>query len=69
MLQGVIKNIADVPYKDSIFISSVVIKAGTESDMKKQIHLKSGMIADAEILTQDASFLQRISRNIIKIIK
>lgn len=69
MLQGVIKNIADVPYRDSIFVSTVVIKARTVSDMKRQIHLKSGMTADAEILTQDASFLQRISRNIIKIIK
>jgi hypothetical protein len=38
------------------------------SDLKKPVHLKQGMLADAEIITQDATILQRLTRNIIKVI-
>ncbi len=69
MLRGNISYIADVPYKDSVFISKVDFKIKNSSDMKKSIHLKPGMMADAEIITQDANILQRISRNLIKMIK
>lgn len=69
MLKGKISYIADVPYKDSVFVSKVDFKIKNTSDMKKPIHLKQGMMADAEIITQDATFLERIGRNIIKIVK
>jgi multidrug efflux pump subunit AcrA (membrane-fusion protein) len=68
MLKGRIKYISDVPYKDSVFLSRVDFKIRKTSDMKRPIHLKQGMMADAEIVTQDATILQRISRNIIKVI-
>jgi len=68
MLKGRIKYISDVPYKDSVFLSRVDFKVRKTSDMKRPIHLKQGMIADAEIVTQDATILQRIGRNIIKVI-
>jgi HlyD family secretion protein len=68
MLKGNIKYIADVPYKDSVFISRVDFKLRKLSDMKRSIHLKQGMTADAEIITQDATILQRITRNVIKLI-
>lgn len=68
MLKGSIKYISDVPYKDSVFMSRVDFKIRKTSDMKRPIHLKQGMMADAEIVTQDATILQRISRNIIKVI-
>jgi hypothetical protein len=38
------------------------------SDLKKPVHLKQGMMADAEIITQDATILQRLTRNIVKVI-
>jgi HlyD family secretion protein len=69
MLRGRIKHIADVPYKDSIFVSQVSFIIKNSSDLKKPIHLKTGMNADAEIITQDATILSRISRNIIKLVK
>ncbi|MEO8948268.1 MAG: HlyD family efflux transporter periplasmic adaptor subunit [Mucilaginibacter sp.] len=69
MLHGKISYIADVPYRDSVFMSKVDFKIKGSSDMKKPIHLKPGMMADAEIITQDATILQRITRNLIKIIK
>lgn len=67
MIRGKISYIADVPYKDSVFVSKVDFKVRSTSDMKKPIHLKQGMMADAEIITQDATILQRISRSVFKI--
>jgi multidrug resistance efflux pump len=68
MMRGKIAYIADVPFEDSIFISRVVFTSRT-SDMKKPIHLRQGMIADAEIITEDATILQRLTRNVIKGLK
>ncbi|MDB4919709.1 HlyD family efflux transporter periplasmic adaptor subunit [Mucilaginibacter sp.] len=68
MIRGKIRYIADVPYKDSVFISKVDFKIRNSSDLKKPIHLKQGMMADAEIITQDATILQRIGRSFFKII-
>ena len=68
MIRGRIKYIADVPYKDSIFISKVDFKIKNSSDLRKPIHLKQGMVADAEIITQDATILQRITRSFFKIL-
>ena len=67
MIRGEIKFIADVPYKDSIFISRVDFKIRNTSDMRRPIHLKQGMMADAEIITQDATILQRLGRSFLKI--
>ncbi|MGN8068186.1 HlyD family secretion protein [Mucilaginibacter sp. SG564] len=69
MIRGRISYIADVPYKDSVFISKVDFKVRSASDMKKPIHLKQGMIASAEIITQDATILQRISRSVFKVLR
>jgi len=65
-IRGEIKYITDVPYKDSVFMSKVEFKERNSSDLKKSIHLKQGMIADAEIITQDATIFQRISRSLFK---
>ncbi|MDO3627474.1 HlyD family secretion protein [Mucilaginibacter sp. BT774] len=68
MLKGKLSHIAEVPYKDSVFLSKVDFKIRNASDMKRPIHLKQGMTADAEIITQDATLLERIGRNIVKLI-
>jgi len=68
MIRGKISYIADVPYKDSVFVSKVDFRVRSTSDMKRPIHLKQGMMADAEIITQDATILQRISRSMFKMI-
>lgn len=67
MIRGRVRYIADVPYKDSVFISKVDFKIRNSSDLKKPIHLKQGMMADAEIVTQDATILQRLERSFFKI--
>lgn len=68
MIWGKITRIADVPYKDSVFMSRVDLKIKNSSDLKKPIHLKQGMMADAEIVTLDATVLQRIARSFIKMV-
>jgi hypothetical protein len=66
MIRGRITYITEVPNKDNVFISKVDFKIKDTSDLKKPIHLKQGMMADAEIVTQDATILQRLSRNFFK---
>jgi HlyD family secretion protein len=66
MIRGRIKQIADVPYRDSVFIAHVAFQQKNTSDMNKTLHIKPGMKADGEIITQDATILQRLSRNFFK---
>ncbi len=69
MIRGRISSIADVPYKDSVFLSRVNFKVMPAKGKRKSIHLKQGMIADAEIVTQDATVLQRIYRSVFKMLQ
>ena len=68
MLNGKIAYISDVPYKDSVYISKVDFSLKKGSYLKRPIHLKQGMMADAEIITQDATIMQRLSRSLVKVI-
>lgn len=68
IITGQISSISEVPYRDSIFLSMVSFNLKNITNTKKRIHLKQGMLADAEIITEDATILQRITRNIIKLI-
>jgi len=56
MIRGKIKYIAEVPYKDSVFMAKVDFKIKNSSDLKRPIHLKQGMMADAEIVTKMLPF-------------
>jgi len=69
MIHGHISFIAAVPYKDSIFISRVNFTPEYKTDMKMAVHLKQGMMADAEIITEDATVLQRITHNLTKLVR
>jgi len=69
MIRGRIGNINDVPYKDSVFLSRVSFNLKSTTDLKRPVHLKQGMLADAEIITEDATILKRITRNLFKVIE
>ena len=66
MIRGEITYIADVPYKDSVFMSKVNFKTRDSSDLKRPVHLKPGMLAGAEIITQNATIFQRVSRSLFR---
>lgn len=62
-LDGTITSMSAIPVKDSIFLSQVRLIRTPKDSL---IHLKPGMIADAEIITEDQSILKRILLNVIK---
>ncbi len=66
MMNGKISYISDVPLNDSIFVSRVAFTSML-FDTKKPAKLKQGMLADAEIITEDATLLQRLTRNVVKV--
>lgn len=68
MVRGRIAYLADVPYRDSVFVSKVDLNNGAFSQLKKPLRLKNGMTADAEIITEDATLLKRLFRSVNKMI-
>jgi multidrug efflux pump subunit AcrA (membrane-fusion protein) len=66
ILNGKIDYISDIPFRDSVFMSKVSFTVSNRSDLKKPIHLKQGMLANAEIVTQNATILQRIIWSLLK---
>ncbi|MFF5384334.1 HlyD family efflux transporter periplasmic adaptor subunit [Pedobacter suwonensis] len=67
MIKGKLTYISDVAYRDSIFIAKVSFDLFENKDPGHKIILKNGMQADAEIITDNSSLLQRFFRNITKI--
>lgn len=66
MIRGKLTYISDAAYRDSVFIGKVSF---TEFELKGAPHkivLKNGMLADAEIITEESSLLQRFFRNITR---
>jgi multidrug resistance efflux pump len=68
-LRGRLSFVADIPLKDSVFISKVDIDNQSLLQMDKAVKLKNGMWADADIITADMSLLSRLSQNLLKSLK
>ncbi len=62
-LHGKIDYISEIPLRDSIFLTKVSL---VRSDQDSLIKLKPGIIADAEIITENRSIFNRIWYNITK---
>lgn len=69
IIHGKIDHITDIPVKDSVFYARVNIGAAGLSKLKRPVHLKNGMTASAEIITENASLLTRLLRNVVKIME
>jgi hypothetical protein len=67
-IRGKIKYISDIADKEGEFMAEVEMKTNV-SGMGIVIPLKPGMLADAEIITQDATILQRITRSVIGVVR
>ncbi|WP_257670671.1 HlyD family secretion protein [Parapedobacter tibetensis] len=61
VLKGSVGRLSGVPYQDSIFLSRVDLQPIAPH---RHIRLTTGMVGTAEIVTEDASLLQRLVRNI-----
>ncbi|TCC98321.1 HlyD family secretion protein [Pedobacter hiemivivus] len=66
LIRGRVNYISDVAFKDSVFISKIGFERFENKDTAHKIVLKNGMLADAEIITEESSLLQRFMRNITK---
>jgi len=64
MIRGKITYITEVPYKGNLFMAKVDFELKKSPDLKKPVHLRLGLIADAEIITQDATILKRLSKSL-----
>lgn len=67
ILRARIGYVAEVPYKDSVFISKVMIDSKGILNMKRPVKLRNGMLAQAEIITEDASLMKRLLKSLIRI--
>ena len=67
MIRGRLSYLSDVALKDSVFIAKIDFEKYENKDPRHKINLKSGMLADAEIITEESSLLQRITRNFTRI--
>ena len=68
MIYGRISYITDVALKDSVFVAKIDFGKFEQKNSSNPIILKTGMLADAEIITKESSLLQRFIRNLIKMI-
>jgi len=68
LIKGKISYLSNTAYRDSVFIARVDFDKFENKDPYHKIILKNGMVADAEIITDENSLLQRFTRNIIKMI-
>lgn len=62
-LNGEVVYLSDIPIRDSVFFSKISIN---RIDQDSLIRLKPGIMADADIITQDMSIMKRIWMNLSK---
>lgn len=68
IINGKISYITDVALKDSVFIAKINFGKLEQKNSAHPIVLKSGMMADAEIITRESSLLQRFLHNVTKML-
>ncbi|WP_158275304.1 HlyD family secretion protein [Pedobacter sp. HMWF019] len=68
LIRGEISYMSDVAFKDSVFIAKISFDQFENKDPNHKIILKNGMQADAEIITQESSLLQRFARGFTKLL-
>lgn len=65
-LRGNIDYISDIPIRDSVFFSKVIL---TRNEQDSVIKLKPGILAEADVITEDHSIFNRIWLNLTKSLK
>ncbi len=66
IITGKVDYISDVAFKENLFIARISFSKIENKNLNQKILLKNGMEADAEIIIEESSLLQRFLRNIIK---
>ena len=68
VINGEISSVSEIPLGDSTFLSRVDFDL-KKSSLKKEVFLKAGMTGDAEVITEDATLLWRLIKNMIKAVQ
>ena len=68
LIRGKVSHLSEVAFRDSVFIARVGFDRFEIKDARNKINLKTGMLADAEIITEESTLLQRFTRNITGIL-
>lgn len=68
IIDGKISYISDVAFRDSVFVAKIDFLKIEQKNIENPIVLKQGMVADAEIITQKSSLLQRFLQSISKML-
>ncbi|TYZ12651.1 HlyD family efflux transporter periplasmic adaptor subunit [Hymenobacter lutimineralis] len=66
---GKVVYISDVPLKDGTFLAKVTLPNGLKTTYNKTIVFRAGMLATAEIITDETRLFDKIFYNILKAIK
>lgn len=59
-VRGRISAIADIPFKDSVFLARVTLPTGLTTTYGKSLDFKTGMTASADILTDNSRLLEKL---------
>ena len=65
-IKGKVSSITDIPIRDSVFLARIELIRSAQDSL---IHLKPGILADADVITDDRSVLERIWFNLLKSFK
>lgn len=66
IIRGKLNDISESAINDSLFVGKISLDHFENKDSKREIVLRNGMNADAEIITEKSSLLQRIFMNMRK---
>ena len=70
VLKGKISYLSDLnTTKDTLYVARVIFENGNQSSYKKELNLKNGLIADAEIITQNRSLLGKLFSSLVSLFK
>ncbi|WP_338875414.1 HlyD family efflux transporter periplasmic adaptor subunit [Spirosoma sp. SC4-14] len=66
-IRGRIATLADIPVKDSVFLAKVVLPEGLKTTYGKRLAYKNGMIASADIITEDSRLVEKLFYQLRKV--
>ncbi len=66
MVEGKIDFISEIPLKDSVFLGKILLPKGLITNYGKKLTYKTGMTAQADIITEDSRLIERFFYNIRK---
>ncbi|MGA0558250.1 HlyD family efflux transporter periplasmic adaptor subunit [Larkinella sp. VNQ87] len=60
IVRGQIKQIADVPDRNGVFLAKVALPDGLQTQYHKTIRYRTGMVATAEVITEDTRLIEKL---------